>query len=170
VLLPYRTDDTADIIDGHEKLIVQLFDACQQTNHEMLLEIITARPDKPAAGDQVPQIMERMYQLGVFPDWWKLEPVDEPEFWTQCGDIVRQHDPHIHGIIVLGKEAPSDVLASAFAAAKTEPLVKGFAIGRTIFADVADAWFKGELTDDAARDSMADIYSNLIALWDKAGE
>ena len=71
---------------------------------------------------------------------------------------------------MLGKEAPSNVLATAFAAAKTEPLVKGFAIGRTIFADVADSWFKGELTDDAARDSMANRYRNLVALWDKAGE
>lgn len=170
VLLPYRSDDPIDIVDGHEKLIVQLFDACQQTNHEMLLEIITARPDKPTAGDQVPLIIERMYQLGVFPDWWKLEPVDKPEFWAQCGDVVRAHDPHVQGIIVLGKEAPSNVLATAFAAAKTEPLVKGFAIGRTIFADVADSWFKGELTDDAARDSMANRYRNLVALWDKAGE
>jgi len=61
-------------------------------------------------------------------------------------------------------------LASVFAAAKTEPLVKGFAIGRTIFADVADAWFKGELTDDVARDSMANRYGNLVAFWNKAGE
>ena len=56
--------------------------------------------------------MERFYELGIFPDWWKLEPVLESGFWKRCGDIVRANDAQMQGIIVLGKEAKPEVLAS----------------------------------------------------------
>jgi 5-dehydro-2-deoxygluconokinase len=45
-------------------------------------------------------------------------------------------------------------------------LVKGFAIGRTIFGDAARGWLKGEMTDAAAVALMSDRYSRLAALWD----
>lgn len=43
--------------------------------------------------------------------------------------------------------------------------VKGFAIGRTIFHDVAAQWLRGELDDDAATAVMADKLSRLVDGW-----
>ena len=53
-----------------------------------------------------------MYDLGVKPDWWKLEPIADLSFWTGAGDIAREHDPHIQGIIVLGKDMPDEELGA----------------------------------------------------------
>ena len=92
------------------------------------------------------------------------------EFWRRCGDIVRANDPHLQGIIVLGKEAEPDVLASVFENAKSEPLVKGFAVGRTIFAGAAQDWLNGRIDDDTAVANMTDLFAGLIDAWDKAGE
>ena len=102
------------------------------------------------------------------PDWWKLEPVADPEFWRKSGDVVRAHDTHIQGIIVLGKEASAEALAETFAAASSEKLVRGFAIGRTIFSTPASKWFDGEIDDAAAHDMMAATYSQLIEAWNNA--
>ena len=40
--------------------------------------------------------------------------------------------------MLLGLEAPEDELEAAFAATAKAPIVKGFAVGRTIFADAAE--------------------------------
>ncbi|MGB2027599.1 MAG: bifunctional 5-dehydro-2-deoxygluconokinase/5-dehydro-2-deoxyphosphogluconate aldolase [Candidatus Puniceispirillaceae bacterium] len=169
VLAPIRADDPEDLIAHHEQSLVKLADACRQTGHEFLLEIINGRADKPAAPDQIIALVERMYGLGIMPDWWKLEPIADPAFWNNVGDLVRAHDPHLQGIIVLGKEMPDDELVNVLGMARKEPLVRGFAIGRTIFSEAAQRWFAGEIDDAAAIDMMSVVYRRLIAAWDAAG-
>jgi len=69
---------------------------------------------------------------------------------------------------VLGLDAPEDQLAASLALAARHDLVKGFAVGRTIFADAARGWLAGQISDDAAVAMMADRYSRLCAIWDEA--
>ena len=168
VLAPIRTDDPADLIAYHEGEILRLADACRRTGHEFLFEIITGNRGKPAAPDQVLALMQRFYDLGVAPDWWKLEPIEDAGFWEAAGDIVRANDPHLQGIIVLGKEMPDEQLARVFALSRPEPLVRGFAIGRTIFSAAAQGWFAGTIDDAEAHDKMKAIYAGLVSAWDNA--
>ena len=168
VLAPIRTDDPADLMAYHEGEILRLADACRRTGHEFLFEIITGNRGKPAAPDQVLALMQRFYDLGVAPDWWKLEPIEDAGFWTAAGDIARANDPHLQGIIVLGKEMPDEQLARVFALSRPEPLVRGFAIGRTIFSAAAQGWFAGTIDDAEAHDKMRAIYAGLVAAWDNA--
>ncbi len=168
VLAPIRTDDPADLIAYHEGEILRLADGCRRTGHEFLFEIITGNRGKPAAPDQVLALMQRFYDLGVAPDWWKLEPIEDAGFWEAAGDIVRANDPHLQGIIVLGKEMPDEQLARVFALSRPEPLVRGFAIGRTIFSAAAQGWFAGTIDDAEAHDKMKAIYAGLVAAWDNA--
>ena len=168
VLAPIRTDDPADLIAYHEGELLRLADACRRTGHEFLFEIITGTRGKLAAPDQVLALMQRFYDLGVAPDWWKLEPIEDAGFWTAAGDIARANDPHLQGIIVLGKEMPDEQLARVFALSRPEPLVRGFAIGRTIFSAAAQGWFAGTIDDAEAHDKMKAIYAGLVAAWDNA--
>ena len=168
VLAPIRTDDPADLMAYHEGEILRLADACRRTGHEFLFEIITGNRGKLAAPDQVLALMQRFYDLGVAPDWWKLEPIEDAGFWTAAGDIARANDPHLQGIIVLGKEMPDEQLARVFALSRPEPLVRGFAIGRTIFSAAAQGWFAGTIDDAEAHDKMRAIYAGLVAAWDNA--
>ena len=169
VLAPLRTDDPEDVIAFHEAELARLADACRQTGHELLLEIINGRPGKPVDAHQILILMTRLYDLGIRPDWWKLEPIADAAFWADAGDIVRAHDPHIQGIIVLGKEMPGEELGAVFGHARREPLVRGFAIGRTIFSTAATQWFAGEIDDTAAAEMMGRVYRGLIGAWDRAG-
>ena len=61
-------------------------------------------------------------------------------------------------MVLLGLEAPEDELDARFRLAAAEPVVKGFAVGRTIFADAARRWLAGEMTDEAAIADMADRF------------
>ena len=168
LLLPYRLDDPPDRRADADQLLMRLYDACRTAGRELLVEIITSHSGQPVADDQIPQIMAHIYALGLYPDWWKLEPVDRPAFWQACGDLVRAHDAHAQGIIVLGKQMPVDQLSQMFAAAKSDAMVKGFAIGRTIFWGPAEDWFAGRIDDKTAIQQMKQGFAALIDAWQSA--
>ena len=170
VLAPLRLDDDETLIAYHEDMLVRLAHACRQTRHEFLLEIITERDDQPTAPNQILQLMTRLYDLNIYPDWWKLEPVNDPQFWQQASQIAASRDPHLQGIIILGKNMPTEDLACVFKAGRAAKYVNGFAIGRTIFGDVAQKWLSDDMTDDEAIQQMAETFATLIQLWDEAGE
>ena len=69
---------------------------------------------------------------------------------------------------MLGKQMPADQLAAMFAAAKSDRMVKGFAIGRTIFWGPAEAWFSGRTDDQTAIRQMAAGFAELIDAWQHA--
>ena len=67
--------------------------------------------------------------------------------------------------MLLGLEAPHDELEAAFAATAGAPIVKGFAVGRTLCMDAAEGWLSGNLSDEAAIDDMADRFEKLTKAW-----
>jgi len=118
--------------------------------------------------DTVARILQRLYDLGIKPDWWKLEPQRDEAAWHAIGAVITRNDPLCRGIVLLGLEAPENELEAAFAAAAREPQVKGFAVGRTIFNDAARRWLKGEITDEAAVSDMASRFQRLVDAWQRA--
>lgn len=71
-------------------------------------------------------------------------------------------------MVVLGLAATEANLAKSFTAAARHPMVKGFAVGRTIFADAAKAWFAGSIDDREAVAMMSERYARLCTIWDRA--
>ncbi|MGQ0664025.1 MAG: bifunctional 5-dehydro-2-deoxygluconokinase/5-dehydro-2-deoxyphosphogluconate aldolase [Pseudomonadota bacterium] len=159
-LVRTRPDDPPPLQAAQEAQVAALFRACVATGHELLLEVIP-----PGAGNSevLAGAIERFYELGIQPEWWKLPP--PADGWGRVGDVVRAHDPHCRGILILGAEAGEGDLARAFTAARGEDLVRGFAVGRAIFWKPAEDWFAGEADDRAATAAIARNYARVIALW-----
>ena len=150
-----------------EEVVKRLWMASRRNGLEFLLEII---PSKVGAVDHTTTatLIQQFYDLGIYPDWWKLEPFKTEEAWQNAVDAIERNDPYTRGIVVLGLDAPEADLAESFALAAKQPLVKGFAVGRTIFGDAARAWMKGVLSDEAAVDMMQTRYARLCDIWDQA--
>lgn len=169
VLCFYHPEDDAATRAAQEDTVLRLFHACRRNRLEMLLEIIPSKVG-PTDDQTSAQIIQRFYDLGVYPDWWKLEPFATDAAWANACAAITRNDPHVRGVVVLGLDASEADLAASLTLAARQPLVKGFAIGRTIFGDAARGWLKGGLTDAAAVDMMSDRYARLANLWDKARE
>jgi len=114
------------------------------------------------------EVIQRFYDIGIYPDWWKLEPFATDAAWTHACAAITRNDPHTRGVVVLGLDAPEQALAASLALAARHDLVKGFAVGRTIFADAARAWLDGQITDAEAVERMAERYQRLCTIWDRA--
>jgi 5-dehydro-2-deoxygluconokinase len=69
--------------------------------------------------------------------------------------------------VLLGLEAPAKDLEQVFGLTEGITLVKGFAIGRTIFNHAAQAWFSGKMSDEDAVADMAEKFGQLTAAWQR---
>ncbi|MBE0552413.1 MAG: 5-dehydro-2-deoxygluconokinase [Rhodobacteraceae bacterium] len=167
VLCFCHPDDDSATSAAQEDVVRRLFHACRRNRLEMLLEIIPSKVG-PVDDDTSARLIRRFYEIGVYPDWWKLEPFTSDAAWTNACAAITAHDPHVRGVVVLGLDAPEDQLAAALALAARHDLVKGFAVGRTIFAEAARGWLAGKLTDAEAVAMMAATYRRLCTIWDKA--
>ncbi|MDF0600476.1 5-dehydro-2-deoxygluconokinase [Psychromarinibacter sp. C21-152] len=160
-------EDDAAMWSAQEDTVARLFHAARRNGLEMLLEVIPSKVG-PVDEDTTPRVIQRFYDLGVRPDWWKLEPFRTEAAWANAVAAIERNDPRTRGIVVLGLDAPEAELAESFALAAAQPLVKGFAVGRTIFGDAARGWMRGEIDAAAAVTQMAERYARLCELWDAA--
>ncbi|MCO5734725.1 5-dehydro-2-deoxygluconokinase [Rhizobium sp. SSA_523] len=167
VLCFYHPDDTAEMKDRQEETVKRLFEAARRNRLEFLLEVI---PSKVGTVDDqtTAQIIDRFYEIGVYPDWWKLEPMKSRAAWANACAAVERHDAYTRGIVVLGLDAPQAELEESFGLAAAFDLVKGFAVGRTIFGEAARQWLAGRISDQAAVEDMAARYRRLCRIWDEA--
>ncbi len=165
-------DDPPELWAEQEATVARLFEACRRNRLEFLLEVIPSKAGSVGAGpmndDTTARVIQRFYDLGIYPDWWKLEPLASPTAWEKTCATIEANDPHVRGIVLLGLEASQEALAQSFAAAARFPLIKGFAVGRTIFGEAARRYLSGDLEAEAAVSMMAERYGRLCALWDAA--
>ena len=167
VLVFCHPADDAALWEDQIATLVRLAAAARRNRLELLVELI---PSKVAPVDPgtAPAIIGRIHEAGIHPDWWKLEPFRDAASWRAAAGAIGARDPGCRGIVVLGLESSEEALAASFALAAAEPLVKGFAVGRTIFADAARDWLAGTLAEDAAVARMAGRFARLCAAWDRA--
>lgn len=167
VLCFCHPDDDAATRAAQQETVARLFQAARRNDLEFLLEII---PSKVGAVDDstTATLIRQFYAAGIYPDWWKLEPLKTRAGWANAIAAIEENDPHTRGIVVLGLDAPEADLAASFGVAAGFALVKGFAVGRTIFGDVARGWLAGQIGDAGAVAEMATRFARLSGIWDAA--
>ena len=160
----YHPDDPAEMKADQQATLRGLFDASRRVGRELLIEIIAGK-NGPLKDDTVARAIAELYALGIKPDWWKLEPQTSVAAWANVAGVIQKNDEFCRGIVMLGLDAPEAELGAAFKLAAGVPMVKGFAVGRTLFGEVAQAWLAGKMTDDAAVADMAARFQRLCDLW-----
>lgn len=167
VLCFYHPDDPPEMKADQEATVARLFAAARRNRLEFLLEVIPSKAG-PVDDMTTARVIRRFYQIGVFPDWWKLEPMRSEAAWANAVQAITENDPHTRGIVVLGLGESEAALAESFALAARFDLVKGFAVGRTIFAEAAAGYMAGRIATEEAVAMMAANYERLCVLWDRA--
>lgn len=167
VLAFCHPDDSADMRAGQEAVVKRLYTAARRNSLEFLLEIIPSKAG-PVDDRTAAILIQQFYDIGIYPDWWKLEPMKTAAAWANAIAAIENNDRHSRGIVVLGLDAPEADLAASFEVAASFDLVKGFAVGRTIFGEVGRAWMTGKTSDAEAVTEMARRFARLCNVWDSA--
>ncbi|WP_100963651.1 5-dehydro-2-deoxygluconokinase [Bosea sp. FBZP-16] len=164
VLAFYHPDDDAALKAEQEATLKRVALACRQVGRELLVEIICSK-NGPVGDDTMAAVMRRLYDIGIKPDWWKLEGQPSAAAWAAVDAAIAENDPYCRGVVLLGLDAPLPELEAAFRLAQTARTVKGFAVGRSIFGEAARGWLAGKLDDEAATAMMAERFGRLVDAW-----
>jgi 5-dehydro-2-deoxygluconokinase len=160
----YHPDDPAAMKEEQQQKLLALFQASRKVGRELLIEIIAGK-NGPLGDDTVARVLDELYALGIKPDWWKLEPQASKAAWKNIEASISRNDPWCRGVVLLGLDAPAADLETAFSATADASIVKGFAVGRTIFAHAAEEWLAGRMDDEAAIADMAGRFGRLTKAW-----
>ena len=169
VLCFYHPDDPAELKREQVDKLRQAYDAARKIGRELLIEIIASK--NGALGDTtVSSVLSELYDAGLKPDWWKLEPQTSRRAWEEIDRVIEARDAYCRGVVLLGLDSPQDVLEQGFAAARNARTVKGFAVGRTIVGETAGDWLAGRVSDEQAVNEMARRFEALTEIWQRLGE
>jgi 5-dehydro-2-deoxygluconokinase len=162
-LVQFHPDDTVDNRLEQETQIRTLYDAVQVSGHELLLEIIPPK-HLPRAADTMYRALKRLYNIDIYPDWWKLEPMPAAQ-WRAIDGLIAERDPYCRGVVLLGLNASVEELAQGFREARDSSTCRGFVVGRTIFQEPSRAWLAGQIDDQTLVQQIRANFEALIRVW-----
>ncbi|MDP3652663.1 MAG: 5-dehydro-2-deoxygluconokinase [Rhodoferax sp.] len=164
-LVHYHPDDSNGLRLEQEQRVRELWEATRASGNELLLEVILpkAMTQHGSEDASVLRAVARFYNLGIKPEWWKLAPM-QSQGWADLQALVQERDPYCRGAVILGLNQPLNYLAQSFAQA-SNPVVKGFMVGRTLWADASLRWFKNELDDAGLQREVAANFATLVDAW-----
>ncbi|MGA8137043.1 MULTISPECIES: 5-dehydro-2-deoxygluconokinase [Pseudomonas] len=166
-LVQFHPDDEPMLRLEQEAQIKALYQASQVSGHELLLEIIPPKDHPSTYPDVLYRALKRLYNLDIYPAWWKIEAQSAAE-WEQLDALIQERDPYCRGVVLLGLNAPAATLAQGFQQASRSRTCRGFAVGRTIFQEPSRAWMAGEIDDEALIQQVQATFVGLIDAWRSA--
>lgn len=166
-LVQFHPDDEPLLRLEQEAQLMGLYQAAHVSGHELLLEIIPPKDHPSRHPDVLYRALKRLYNLGIFPAWWKIE-AQTAKVWQQLDELIRERDPYCRGVVLLGLNAPVEALASGFKQARHSSSCRGFAVGRTIFQEPSRAWMTGEIDDATLINRVQSTFVFLIESWREA--
>src|SRR5262249_17422923 len=83
----YHPSDAAEMKARQERELLRLYDAARTIGRELLVEIIAS---KHGAVNETTtsSVLERLYQIGIKPDWWKLESQASDTGWANIARVI----------------------------------------------------------------------------------
>ena len=160
----YHPDEDAELRYQQELAVRSLYADVVALDRRLILEVICPDRDHPVTDDTLPRALRRLYNLGVRPDWWKLEAQTSAS-WKAITKVIRDCDPQCKGVVILGLGADEETLSDGLTVAAGYDICRGFAVGRSIFADAAEQWFAGKIDSYAARTAVKERYRRMIDIW-----
>jgi 5-dehydro-2-deoxygluconokinase len=165
-LVQYHPDADAEERIEQESQVLALYEAAKASGHELLLEVIPSKR-LPCGPDTVYRAVKRLYNLGIKPEWWKLEQMSAAQ-WQAIDSLIDERDPWCRGTVMLGLNAPLDQLVQGFAQACQARRCVGFMVGRTIFQAPAQRWLANQIDDAGLIREVRASFDMLIDAWDRA--
>ena len=163
-LVQYHPDHPHEVRLEQEAQIRALYEAVQASGHELLLELIAPKNGPAVAPDTALRSLKRLYNLGIYPEWWKLEPMSATQ-WQGIDALIGERDPACRGVVLLGSAASIEHLSDGFQAAAASTTCRGFTVGRTIFLEPSRAWFAGSIDDGELIARIRRTFEALIDAW-----
>ena len=168
VLIRYNPADRDDLKLRQKKNLKLVSDYCHENNFKFLLEVLVlptdeqlkdsggskTKYDRELRADLTREVIKDLQAFGVEPDVWKLEGFETIKDYEKIVNVIKTGGRINVNLVVLGRGAGEEKVDEWLeTGTKAEWLevgpklegVIGFAVGRTIFWDALEKFYKGEI-------------------------
>lgn len=157
VLIRYdQADEKTNKVQNARLKTISRF--CKTHNIKFMLEPLLV--GKGTRFNQMKKMIVSLQEAGIHPDVWKLEGLDKASEWKAVKKLTDGD------LIILGRGASKKVVDAWICAAAESGVVRGFAIGRTLFFPALKAYLAKDLTKQEAVDHIAKAYLKAVHLFE----
>jgi 5-dehydro-2-deoxygluconokinase len=159
VLIKYNPKDSEEIKEKQQKNLKIISDYSHENTYKFLLEVLvlpTKEQLKQVGGSRddydvklrpelTAEVVRSFQARGIEPDVWKLEGMDSANDYAGVIDEVKSGGREKVSIVILGRGAKEEKLEQWLKMGSKVNGVTGFAVGRTIFWNPIEKFYKGEI-------------------------
>ena len=167
VLVRYNPKDAEDLKNRQKKNLKQVSDFCHHNNFKFLLEVLVIPTpaqlndagtkgafDTKFRCDLTVKMIKDLQDFGVEPDVWKLEGFETVKDYEKVLKEIKKDGREFVNLVVLGRGANEEKVDEWLTTGAKEEWfevgsrvegVIGFAVGRTIFWEPLERFYKGEI-------------------------
>src|SRR3990167_2167476 len=149
-----------------------LNDFSHTNNYKFLLEVLVLPTEKQLAevggsnvdydkvlrADLTVNIISELQDYGIEPDVWKLEGFSEKENYTKIISAIQKEHRQNVGLVILGRGADEQHVEEWLKAGSGIKGIIGFAVGRTVFWNAWEKFYKKEADSEEALNSIPDNF------------
>ncbi|MCL4416039.1 MAG: DUF2090 domain-containing protein [Actinobacteria bacterium] len=144
-----RQQDRLKILSdyAHENNYKFLLEVLVLPTKEQLLEVNGSREayDKKLRPELTTEVVKTLQAEGIEPDVWKLEGMETAADYSGVISEVKSGGRENVGVVILGRGANEEKVQEWLRVGAKVDGVIGFAVGRTIFWDVIEKFYNGEI-------------------------
>lgn len=164
VSVTYHPDDRYSLRGQQEALLTQLHQVCRYTKHQLLIDLLMPMNSLITAKTHS-HIMQRFYELGIYPDYWQMSIPRDQRSWENIYSIIQESAPFCQGIFINAVAAPVPQLPTLIEIAGKEKICQGLVVGRTLFQQTVEQWFAKKIDDTMFVQILSDTFRETANLW-----
>jgi myo-inositol catabolism protein IolC len=182
VLVRYNPEGDTAMNDRQAGRLKELSDWLHSNDRKFLFELLVAaephqlervggdegRYDREVRPALMVEAIRELQDVGVEPDIWKIEGIDQREDCEHISEVVRRDGRDDVACVVLGRGANEDAVVHWLKQGAGVPGYIGFAIGRTIWWDPLKAYLNDETDRAAAAKTISENYRRMIDVYSSA--
>lgn len=164
VSVTYHPDDRYSLRGQQETLLAQLHRVCRNTKNALLIDLTMPMNSLITAKTHA-HIMQRFYELGIYPDYWQMSLPRDQRSWENIYTTIQDCAPFCQGIFVNVASASYDQLPTLIEIAGKEKLCQGLVVGRGLFQNTVEQWFAKKIDDAMLVEILGDTLRQMATLW-----
>lgn len=184
VLIKYNPKDSSDLKKRQQDKLKIISDYCHQNNYKFLLEVLVIPTkeqlvkvngsreeyDTRLRPELTAEVVKTLQAQGIEPDVWKLEGMETANDYLSVIKEARSGGRDNVGIIILGRGAKEEKVQEWLRiGAKVEGVI-GFAVGRTVFWDVIEKFYKREMGKAAVIEVISKKFESFYKVFSFASK
>lgn len=179
VLIKYNPKDDEDLKKRQQEKLKTLSDYCRKNNLKFLLEVLVLPKkeqleivqgsreeyDTKLRPELTAEVIRTLQAKGVEPDIWKLEGMESAGDYSGVIKEVKSGGRENVGVVILGRGAGEEKVEDWLSVGSKVEGVIGFAVGRTIFWDSIEKFYKGQIGKAEVIQTVSERFMDLYNIF-----